>query len=88
MSEVKQEGEFSLKGKKTKPKNLGETSKEPIKVDLSSKPEEKQEVTKVEIKEPEVETVEDVVEDVITQEQDILEKKCLLCKRSLMKWRS
>jgi len=41
MSEVKQEGEFSLKGKKTKPKNLGETSREPIKVDLSSKPEGK-----------------------------------------------
>ena len=75
MSEVKQEGEFSLKGKKTKPKNLGETSKEPIKVDLSSKPEEKQEVTKVEIKEPEVETVEDVAEDVITQEQGILEEE-------------
>ena len=67
MSEVKQEGEFSLKGKKAKPKNLGETSKEPIKVDLSSKQEEP-EVTKVEIKEPEleevsneeVETVEDI----------------------------
>ena len=75
MSEVKQEGEFSLKGKKTKPKNLGETNKEPIKVDLSSKPEEKQEVTKVEIKEPKVETVEDVAEDVITQEQGILEEE-------------
>ena len=75
MSEVKQEGEFSLKGKKTKPKNLGETNKEPIKVDLSSKPEEKQEVTKVEIKEPKVETVEDAAEDVITQEQGILEEE-------------
>ena len=66
MSEVKQEGEFSLKGKKTKPKNLGETNKEPIKVDLSSKPEEKQEVTKVEIKEPEV-------KDISTQETNTTE---------------
>ena len=57
MSEVKQEGEFSLKGKKTKPKNLGKTSAEPVKVDLSKKPEEEPEVTRVEIKEPEVEDV-------------------------------
>lgn len=33
--EVKNEGEFSLKGKKTKPKNLGKTTTEPVKVDLS-----------------------------------------------------
>ena len=74
MSEVKQEGEFSLKGKKTKPKNLGETSKEPIKVDLSSKPEEKQEVTKVEIKEPEVEVIEDVAKEEVVQEQSVVEE--------------
>ncbi len=75
MSEVKQEGEFSLKGKKTKPKNLGETSKEPIKVDLSSKPEEKQEVTKVEIKEPEVEAIEDVAQEEVVQEQSVVEEE-------------
>ncbi len=50
MSQEKQEGEFSLKGKKTKPKNLGKTQKEPIKVNLSA-PVEKQvveeEVTRV-----------------------------------------
>ena len=42
--EVKQEGEFSLKGKKTKPKKLVDnTSSEPIKVDLT-KPEAQGEV--------------------------------------------
>jgi len=49
MSQEKKEGEFSLKGKKTKPKNLGKKQDGPIKVDLS-KPVEKQveeEVTKV-----------------------------------------
>jgi len=71
MSQEKQEGEFSLKGKKTKPKNLGETSKEPIKVDLSSKPEEKQEVTRVEIKEPKVEVIEDVTKEELVQEQSV-----------------
>ena len=49
MSEVKQEGEFSLKGKKTTPKKLVKTQSEPVKVDLSA-PVEKQveeQVTKV-----------------------------------------
>ena len=32
MSEEKQEGEFSLKGKKTRPKNLGKQKNEPVKV--------------------------------------------------------
>ncbi len=42
--EVKQEGEFSLKGKKTKPKKLVDSSKqEPVKVDLT-KPEAQGEV--------------------------------------------
>ena len=41
MSQEKQEGEFSLKGKKTKPKNLGKTQEGPIKVNLST-PVEKQ----------------------------------------------
>ena len=50
MSQEKQEGEFSLKGKKTKPKNLGKKQDGPIKVDLSTpveKKNEEQEVTKV-----------------------------------------
>ena len=50
MSQEKQEGEFSLKGKKTKPKDLGKTQDGPIKVDLSTpveKKNEEQEVTKV-----------------------------------------
>jgi len=43
-AEVKQEGEFSLKGKKTKPKKLVDSSKkEPVKVDLT-KPEAQGEV--------------------------------------------
>ena len=41
MSQEKQEGEFSLKGKKIKPKNLGKTQEGPIKVNLST-PVEKQ----------------------------------------------
>jgi len=42
--EVKQEGEFSLKGKKTKPKKLVNSSvNEPVKVDLT-KPEAQGEV--------------------------------------------
>ena len=49
MSEVKQEGEFSLKGKKTKPKDLGKSTNEVVKVDLSTPGEKQveQEVTKV-----------------------------------------
>ena len=50
MSLEKKEGEFSLKGKKTKPKNLGKKQDGPIKVDLSTPVEKKieeQEVTKV-----------------------------------------
>jgi hypothetical protein len=46
MSQEKQEGDFSLKGKKIKPKNLGKTQDKPIKVDLS-KSNEEPEVTKV-----------------------------------------
>ena len=54
--EVKQEGEFSLKGKKTKPKQLGKQNDGPVKVDLTKKEiptdqgEVVPEVTKVEIK--------------------------------------
>lgn len=54
--EVKQEGEFSLKNKKTKPKQLGKKDNAPVKVDLTKKEEPTDqgavipEVTKVEIK--------------------------------------
>ena len=74
MSQEKQEGEFSLKGKKTKPKNLGKKQDGPIKVDLSAAVEnkaEEQEVTKVEIKEP---VVEQVVEEEIKQEQEVAQE--------------
>jgi hypothetical protein len=57
MSEEKQEGEFSLKGKKTRPKNLGKQKNEPVKVDLSKSSEE-QDVTKVVINTEETKTEE------------------------------
>ncbi len=50
MSQEKQEGEFSLKGKNLKPKNLSKTQDGPTKVDLSTsgaKNVEEKEVTKV-----------------------------------------
>jgi hypothetical protein len=34
MSEVKQEGDFKIKSKKTSPKKLGDQSNEPIKVNI------------------------------------------------------
>ena len=34
MSEVKQEGDFKIKSKKTSPKKLGNQSNEPIKVNI------------------------------------------------------
>ncbi len=54
-TEVKQEGEFSLKGKKTKPKKLVDSSKQdPVKVDLT-KPESQgelvEDITKVDLTE-------------------------------------
>ena len=60
MSQEKQEGEFSLKGKKIKPKNLGKTKDQPIKVDLSKPAEETavEEVTKVVINNEETKTEE------------------------------
>jgi hypothetical protein len=69
MSQEKQEGEFSLKGKKTKPKNLGKKQDGPIKVDLSSfeeKNTEEQEVTKVVIgsEEKQAGVVQEVGEEV------------------------
>ena len=50
MSEVKQEGEFSLKGKKTKPKDLGKKSRN--------------EVTKVEFKKEDAQSQGEVIPDV------------------------
>jgi hypothetical protein len=76
MSQEKQEGEFSLKGKKTKPKNLGKTQDGPIKVDLS-KSNEEPEVTKVVIdtEDDQVEeVVEKVVEEEIEQEQEVVQE--------------
>ena len=73
MSEEKQEGEFSLKGKKTKPKNLGKQQDGPIKVDLSKSSEE-QEVTKVVIEteedQAEQTTKEEVVENTEVTQDD------------------
>ena len=76
MSQEKQEGEFSLKGKKTKPKNLGKTQDGPIKVDLS-KSDEEPEVTKVVIDTEDnqvEEVVEKVVEEEIEQEQEVVQE--------------
>jgi hypothetical protein len=76
MSQEKQEGDFSLKGKKIKPKNLGKTQDKPIKVDLS-KSNEEPEVTKVVIdaEEGQVEqVVEKVVEQEVEQEQEVVKE--------------
>ena len=76
MSQEKQEGDFSLKGKKIKPKNLGKTQDKPIKVDLS-KSNEEPEVTKVVIdaEESQVEqVVEEVVEQEVKQEQEVVQE--------------
>ena len=76
MSQEKQEGDFSLKGKKIKPKNLGKTQDKPIKVDLS-KSNEEPEVIKVVIdaEESQVEqVVEEVVEQEVKQEQEVVQE--------------
>ena len=76
MSQEKQEGDFSLKGKKIKPKNLGKTQDKPIKVDLS-KSNEEPEVTKVVIdaEEGQVEqVVEKVIEQEVEQEQEVVQE--------------
>jgi hypothetical protein len=72
MSQEKQEGDFSLKGKKIKPKNLGKTQDKPIKVDLS-KSNEEPEVTKVVI-DAEEGQVEQVVEQEVEQEQEAVQE--------------
>ena len=62
MSEVKQEGDFKIKSKKKSPKNLGNQSNEPIKVNIDEVKEPvAEEVAKVVI--PEIK--EDVVDDPI-----------------------
>ena len=71
MSQEKQEGEFSLKGKKTKPRNLGKKQDGPIKVDLSKPTEETvvEEVTKVVIDTEETKP-EEVVENTEVAQND------------------
>ncbi len=79
MSEVKQEGDFKMKAKPKRPKNLGKKN-EITKVDLSKPSEESQgevipDVIKVEIKEP---VVEQVVEEVeATEEEEEMEEESL-----------
>ena len=86
MSEVKQEGDFKMKAKPKRPKNLGKKN-EITKVDLSKPSEENQgevipDVTKVEIKEPvveqvveEVEATEEVVEETAGVIEEITEEE-------------
>ena len=67
MSEVKQEGDFKIKSKKTSPKKLGNQSSEPIKVNIDEVKEPiAEEVAKVVI--PEVK--EDVVDDPVVVVND------------------
>ena len=67
MSEVKQEGDFKIKSKKTSPKKLGDQSNEPIKVNIDEVKEPvAEEVAKVVI--PEVE--ENVVEEPVVVVND------------------
>ena len=67
MSEVKQEGDFKIKSKKTSPKKLGNQSNEPIKVNIDEVKEPvAEEVAKVVI--PEVK--EDVVEEPVVVVND------------------
>ncbi len=67
MSEVKQEGDFKIKSKKTSPKKLGNQSNEPIKVNIDEvKDPVAEEATKVVI--PEVK--EDVIEEPVVVVND------------------
>ncbi len=67
---VKQEGEFSLKSKKTKPKQLGKSSDEPIKVNMKEPLVElpEQEITKVIIKEEDA-TKEQSADEVLVRDE-------------------
>ena len=79
MSEVKQEGDFKMKSKKTSPKKLGNESNEPIKVNIDEvKEPAAEEVAKVVIPEVKEDTIEEpvvVVEDApeVDQENGIIE---------------
>ena len=79
MSEVKQEGDFKIKSKKTSPKKLGNQSNEPIKVNIDEVKEPvAEEVAKVvipEVKEDAVEEPVVVVNDTpeVEQEDGIIE---------------
>jgi len=68
--QTKQEGEFSLKGKKTKPKQLGKSSDEPIKVNMKEPLVElpEQEITKVIIKENDA-TEEQSADEVLVRDE-------------------
>ena len=94
MSEVKQEGDFKMKAKPKRPKNLGKKN-EITKVDLSKPSEENQgevipDVTKVEIKEPVVEQVieevkatEEVVEETAGVIEEITEEEIVETSKAL-----
>ena len=94
MSEVKQEGDFKMKAKPKRPKNLGKKN-EITKVDLSKPSEENQgevipNVTKVEIKEPvveqvveEVEATEEVVEETAGVIEEITEEEIVETSKAL-----
>jgi hypothetical protein len=72
MSEVKQEGDFKIKSKKTSPKNLGNQSNEPIKVNIDEvKEAAAEEPAKVVI--PEVK--EDAIEEQVVVVNDAAEEK-------------
>jgi hypothetical protein len=94
MSEVKQEGDFKMKAKPKRPKNLGKKN-EITKVNLSKPSEENQgevipDVTKVEIKEPvveqvveEVEATEEVVEETAGVIEEITEEEIVETSKAL-----
>jgi hypothetical protein len=73
---VKQEGEFSLKNKKTKPKQLGKSSDEPIKVNMKEPLVElpEQEITKVIIKEEDA-TKEQSTDEVLVRDESKVSEK-------------
>ena len=79
MSEVKQEGDFKIKSKKTSPKKLGNQSNEPIKVNIDEvKEPAAEEVAKVVIPEVKEEAIEEpvvVVNDTpeVVEEDGIIE---------------
>ena len=73
---VKQEGEFSLKNNKTKPKQLGKSSDEPIKVNMKEPLVElpEQEITKVIIKKEDA-TKEQSTDEVLVRDESKVSEK-------------